>query len=815
MGSYDRLPLPLSARLASATKNIFSPQGREYDVSIGGIPFRLATYNEIPQSVETVSIRRDQVDTEQDPGEQSLTSWWRRSQSSFHEGAGSLYQENSSQVVDSTSFYDSSGVDVFTPGQIKLLKKMKSWTAPTGATRMRTFAANSVRTNLSNNPNFETSAANWTTTTGGGPVGDLPTIARTTSKFHSGAASGLVTWGTDDATGLPPGIGIAVPTLTASAVVTTSVWVWVPTGSPHVTLIGPGVTGTFSTANDTWQRLSVTSTTNGSGVANVFLWPKTPTSAGLTFYVDDLLVEYGTTVGSYFDGSSLNSAWAGTTNLSQSTETIVASGVSVSEVAGGQLYTAPTVAGTFASLHAPVGKTIVDGLVASGFFYDIASDGTLYQGTVSSPGTATTWPLGSTPSRLLWGKHRLWVIGANKLWQPNLSLAGGTSQSPIFTHPNQGWTYTCMAEGSSAMLFGGHDGFASTIQSITLDSGGGLPTLSGAAVTAALPDGELVQELSVLAGQYVGIGTNRGFRVGTISSNGQITYGPLIIEPEGISACTALTAQGRYFVVGFRTTAGTALVYRVDTGTALEGGVFPYAKDIDCGFIGAVTSLAAPSGSQLVCISSDGSSWYQSTTEYVDSGYLQTGRIRYRTTEPKNFKALSVEIEPLAGAISCSLIQEGGTTAALGNITATGEVFSESFVHDGDPMRYASVKFTMTPGGGGITTPTIHSYQLRALPAVPPQRLITLPLMCYDQERANSGQMYGGSGFAVDRLTALQLIEDAADTVLYQDFTGPNSSGQLVTIESLKFVQTVAASTSTTSQKTGPGGILIAQLRTI
>jgi hypothetical protein len=682
MGLYDRLPLPLSQRLATATKNIYLPQGREFDCAIAGIPFRMATTTDIPQTIETVSTRRDQVDTESDPGEQSLTSWWRRSQSSFHEGAGNLYQENSNQAVDSVSFYDSMGVEVFTPGQITLQKKMKSWTAPTAASRIRTYASSSLRTNHCTNPSFETNTTGWIAADD--PVSSfVPTITRDNTRAWIGSWSLKIAYTGDDSVGAPPGVDYIGTGLPAGGTVTATARVYVPTGSPEIRLMQVVTATTFGTSTgttkDQWMTVSVTGVADGTGTFRIALWPVTPPGAGQSVWVDGVLIESGGVIGAYFDGASPNSAWVGATHASKSTETIVATDVSVSEISGGALYTAPTVGGTFASLHAPGGKTLVDGLISNGFFYDIASDGTLYQGSVSSPGTATTWPLGAAPTRLGWGKHRLWVIGSRNLWQPNLALAGGSAQSPIFTHPNQGWTYTCMAEGSSAMLFGGHDGFASTIQSITLDSGGGLPTLSGAAVTAALPDGELIQELAVLAGQYVGIGTTRGFRVGTIASNGQITYGPLIIEPAGVTACTSLISQGQYFVVGFRTAADQAMVYRIDTGTPLDGGIFPYAKDASCSFIGAVTALAAPSSSRLVFITSDGTTWYQSTTEYVDSGYLQTGRIRFRTTEPKNFKSLSVEIEPLAGQISCALVKEGGSQIALGNITAPGEVFSDSF----------------------------------------------------------------------------------------------------------------------------------------
>jgi len=628
----ERLPMPLSERLASASQAIYSRMGREVDVAVGGIPFMLATSTEVPQAIETIQVRKDQFDSERDPGEQSLTGWWRRSQSSFHQGAGYLYEPNTDEAHN--GFWDSSGVNVFEPGELTLIKRMLAHTTVgTIYSRIRTYSATAT----------------------------------------SGSA---------------------------------------------LTAIGGGAL--------------YKSTTDGD-----------PTSA-------------------------------------------------------------------LVSLHAPVGKTIVDGVISGTAFYDVASDGTLYQGLVSSPGTATTWPCGVTPSRMGWGKHRLWIIGGRNLWQPNLSAVGGTTQNPVFTHPNQGWTYTCMAEGPGAMYFGGHDGFSSSIQAVTLDAAGGLPTLSGATVTAVLPDGELVQELSVLAGQYVGIGTNLGFRVGVVQSDASITYGPLLVEPVGVQACTALTAQGRFFVVAFNVTGGDTVVYRVDTGTTLSDGVYPYAKDASCERTGYWTSIANIGG-QLYGTTDDGRVWRQSPTELVPSGWLQTSRIRFRTTEPKAFKYVDVDIKPLQGSLTISGILEGGSTAPLGNLTVQGEVSREPLGWHSAPMRYGSLKLDLVRHTDNITGPTIYSYLIRALPAVAPQHLITLPLLCFDQEQARSGQRYGSEGYSNDRLTAIILLERAAQTLVFQDFTTGLDVGIQVTIEAIRFVQTVPKDTTTGNA----GGILYLQLRTV
>ena len=196
----------------------------------------------------------------------------------------------------------------------------------------------------------------------------------------------------------------------------------------------------------------------------------------------------------------------------------------------------------------------------------------------------------------------------------------------------------------------------------------------------------------------------------------------------------------------------------------------------------------------------------------MDTGYIESGRIRFRTTERKSFRFAQVEAEPLAGAIAIAAIKEGGSTIPVGSITRQGAVVSDKFSINAEPLRYMSVKLTLTPNDADTGAPVVNSFQIAALPAIKPQRLITLPLLCYDREKAISGQMYGGDGFAADRLAALQEIENEATLVTFQDFT-LSQTGNLVTIERIRFVQTTSVSSSQGSPN-GPGGILIVELKT-
>ena len=92
-----------------------------YDVAIGGMPFIYAINDQRQYARQTAPFRKDQFDNGSEPGEQSLTGWWIRSQSSFHAGDGIRFYDTTSGENYNYRFADSKGVDVWTKGQVTLL----------------------------------------------------------------------------------------------------------------------------------------------------------------------------------------------------------------------------------------------------------------------------------------------------------------------------------------------------------------------------------------------------------------------------------------------------------------------------------------------------------------------------------------------------------------------------------------------------------------------------------------------------------------------------------------------------------------------
>jgi hypothetical protein len=120
----EGLPYVLSNPAGSTA---YIPTGPSYDVAFAGLPFFLAASDEQPYRRVTAQYRKQQIDQTREPGEQTLTGWWVRSQSSFHLGAGIKYFEPIQEESLRFQYTESKGIDVWTRGQATLLNDTASF----------------------------------------------------------------------------------------------------------------------------------------------------------------------------------------------------------------------------------------------------------------------------------------------------------------------------------------------------------------------------------------------------------------------------------------------------------------------------------------------------------------------------------------------------------------------------------------------------------------------------------------------------------------------------------------------------------------
>jgi len=123
--------------IVAGASSSWSNSDFNYDYAVAGIPFLSAANDKsnfiaAPYARSFVPMRKDQVDQQPQPGENSLSGWWLRSQANWTGGAGIKYFEPVSDERIMRSFRDSLGVDCWTAGQLSLLNAVTASAAYTG-----------------------------------------------------------------------------------------------------------------------------------------------------------------------------------------------------------------------------------------------------------------------------------------------------------------------------------------------------------------------------------------------------------------------------------------------------------------------------------------------------------------------------------------------------------------------------------------------------------------------------------------------------------------------------------------------------------
>jgi hypothetical protein len=179
----------------------------------------------------------------------------------------------------------------------------------------------------------------------------------------------------------------------------------------------------------------------------------------------------------------------------------------------------------------------------------------------------------------------------------------------------------------------------------------------------------------------------------------------------------------------------------------------------------------------------------QSATLLEATGYILSGRIRYKTVEKKAFRLADLRARVPAGTVALSALDENASEVnliTLGSNAADGT--SIGLTQPAGNHEYLSFRTTLTCSGDGLTGPTLQSLQVKALPAPKRQRLIQYPLNCEDKETSATGVKFGFKGYAWQRIQAMELAEENNVVLQCQDFT--NGETFSATIEQSEFART-------------------------
>ena len=383
------------------------------------------------------------------------------------------------------------------------------------------------------------------------------------------------------------------------------------------------------------------------------------------------------------------------------------------------------------------------------------------------------------------------------------------------------WAWSGITESSNAIYIAGNSGEHSQLFKLQVNSDASLGTLVNAAL---LPRGEVITSLYSYLGTYIMVGTNKGARIATTDTNGDITYGPIVFH----NTNGVYDFEGRDSYIwatntnGINSDSGTMRINLAQPITLsgyaqpISTGLYARATDVYAdGVTGTAQSVRIFGENNLVIFSINGSGvWMESATDLVETGQIRNARIRYDTMENKAWKRIRIrttndlangdievyKIGPTSDTVITTLYEGNSTTADID----LGDAYTEAGPD-------ASFKLTLTRNSTDATTgPVVVGIAVKALPTPTRARVLQIPLFCYDRETDKTGNMIGYEGYSRERLNALETIEAQGQTVILQDFNQGGEPFEVI-IDQVTFTR----STPANRNYTGFGGIITLIARTV
>ena len=377
---------------------------------------------------------------------------------------------------------------------------------------------------------------------------------------------------------------------------------------------------------------------------------------------------------------------------------------------------------------------------------------------------------------------------------------GNTEERYTFKDASLVWN--SVGELNSAIIVGYTLGAISRVLSFSIDETSPLAAIKDPIVIAELPRGETLHQIRTYLNEFVVMATTSGVRIGNQSTDGtSFTYGPLNVTGD----VNDIAFHDRYVLATRNYTINNNKgLWRIDIGQAIDNG-YAYAPDLstDNSNLEGVCFIGISARKFMVGASGV---WVEHATELATSGTISSGWIRWGTAEKKQPVSVAIRTDGTGGTIGFSVADQDGNTSAIESIPLTGSTdfqLSASL----QPADHFEITLTLSRSTTDATVgPIVEEWQCRALPAPLRSRTITVPLLCYEEERDPNGVTRVSNPW--ERINYLERIEQNGGAVLFQDF----SSGEerVCTIRAIQFEQTAPPSFAA-----GFGGIVTVQLQTI
>jgi hypothetical protein len=726
---------------------------------------------------ETVQVIRQQADTSSEAGEQSLTplGLWRRSQESWHHGAGQPFLDGrqGDEATDSHRFRESKGIDIWTRGQVSLLRPtLRSWST--------------TNTNL-----YLAIVAQI------GTIFYLCASDGTEVYYNTIPFGGINTYAAQTGTGWTA----TNATIAASPAAGNLGWIRVTaTASAAVTITSAaGTAGVPVNAGRSYAFLMGSKNISGSGAktpqvninwytaAGALISSTTPAAGG---GADSPSRTVGTTATAPATAAFASITFGWTANLTNGDIHDVGGNIGPADAVGGQV--GPDI-WTPMDINAGEAAQSVQSIASDGTYLWVAlgtsglhrwSAGGIAvanvpaapaSGQISLVGYANGFLLaagsaGTSTSR----QNSLWLV-ADPLGTPALSL--------IKTHPNTSFQWTVISPGRNCVYVAGNSGPTGEVYKVLFDPNTG--SLSTAASPATyLPDGETVHALQFYAGGII-MGTGKGIRIGTADGAGNIDYGPLI---ETTWPVRCLEPQDRYCWFGLTKHDPESGLGRIDLGFLVDSLTPAWAPDL-------VATSTADQGDTVSCVTFTPYGYTTFARDpvrvftvagkgvYIEDpgtrmadGTFSTGTVRFSTSEPKTARSVDVRHHalPANGDVEVEIqADSSGTWTSLGTSSTTGSYGPATPFSAATAAEAFELRFTLsrpTNNGTDFTrSPEVTRWTLKALPlpsTIDETFTLTLHMKSTVDTTAADGQPYRMDVSA--EIAFLKALERARTIVDFQ-----------------------------------------------
>lgn len=397
------------------------------------------------------------------------------------------------------------------------------------------------------------------------------------------------------------------------------------------------------------------------------------------------------------------------------------------------------------------------------FYGDVLSTGAA--GSVAIPGVTT----------MGWVKDRLMVGAGNALYE--VTDLTEQAPTPLKTSNSPDLIWVDVDEGPDNIYAASVNGQSSHIWRLGSYQDGESPVLTPPTVVLSMPRGEIVRSIYGYLGSYMAISTTLGMRIAEVGQGGELTLGPVSVPLPG--GALDMVGFDRFLYVascaeGVQPVPGSPVggMWRLDLSANTAPGRFAYASDMaapDGSALGTVTAVTTVGDKVVFTV--DGQGLYAPADTFRETGWIDSSVVSMGTMEPKAWTSMSVNTSG-SGSLTVRVGKAcDGTvpeTMVIGEMPM-GEYPDLSIGGDLTTTGPTMFTFVQLTNGDTTTTPSMDSWQVRAVPVPKRNRYIQFPLLCFDFEVDRNQNRIGWVGGAIERLSELERTEALGAVVMVED----------------------------------------------